>query len=365
MSINWPAKDSDEVLDYQVNWTSVAASDPIVSSTVAFEISAGCTIQSTTNTATAVTIWISGGVSGQTAAVRNQITTAAGRTYEEIIFLPIVGQPDTSEFVGPGELTTLQAVKAWLGLTVSLTPAQTNQIQRLIRSASIFLLNQMGRASFSPTTLTEVYDGGGNPFMVPRQWPIVGIISIETGGVTITDLAIGNPRANGYYLEPPPPGGAAQRINLYGHYFPIGRGNVTLTYRVGYVTSAAMTVPSFAPYTLTTPELWAEDEGVTLADGTALTKVSAAPMAGQYSVSGGVYTFNAAQVGALVVISYAYIPADIVQAATELVGERFKAKDRIGVNSQSLAGKESITYYQRSDMSSWMKSAIQPYKRVI
>lgn len=264
-------------------------------------------------------------------------------------------------------LTNIDAVKAWLGLT-TLNPAQEALIRRLINAASTFLLNQMGRASFTPTTLFEIYDGGGNLFMVPRQWPILGIVSIEFSGVSITTPATGNPKTSGYYLEPPPPGGAAQRITLYDYVFPIGRGNIALSYRVGYViTGEPYTVPANpGPYTVQTVEFWVGDEGVTLANGTALTKASGAPAAMQYAVDlSGVYTFNAAQAGAVVLISYAYIPADIVQAATELVGERFKAKERIGVNSQSLAGKESITYYQRSDMSAWMKSALQPYKRVI
>lgn len=266
-------------------------------------------------------------------------------------------------------LTNLAAVKAWLGLTgVAMTPADEALLIRLINSASTFLLNQMGRASFAPHDVVNVVDGGGNPFMVLREWPVLGVSAIDFAGVSITTPATGNPRRAGYYLEPPPPGGAAQRLNLYGHCFPIGRGNITVSYRVGYVSDAEPYVVPLAPgpYVVVTVEFWVADEGVTLQDGTPLTKVTGAPGPMQYSVDLlGVYTFNAAQAGAIVLISYAYIPADIVQAATELVGERFKAKSRIGVNSQSLAGKESITYYQRSDMSAWMTSALQPYKRVV
>jgi hypothetical protein len=68
------------------------------------------------------------------------------------------------------------------------------------------------------------------------------------------------------------------------------------------------TVPnSPGPYTITVAHAasFLADGGVT-SGGSALTKVSGAPAAGQYSVSAGVYTFNSAQALAAVSITYTW-----------------------------------------------------------
>jgi hypothetical protein len=71
-------KDTLEVLDYTFNWGNwLPAGDTIVS----FEIiSSDVTLDDDSNTGTTVTIWLSGGVSGEKPRVRCKITTAAGRT---------------------------------------------------------------------------------------------------------------------------------------------------------------------------------------------------------------------------------------------------------------------------------------------
>lgn len=51
---------------------------------------------------------------------------------------------------------------------------------------------------------------------------------------------------------------------------------------------------------------WSRDLGVENASGVPMTRVSAAPATGQYSVAAGVYTFAAADVGLLVFINYQY-----------------------------------------------------------
>lgn len=72
-------------------------------------------------------------------------------------------------------------------------------------------------------------------------------------------------------------------------------------------------IPGSGPYTITVTHsaAFVEDLGVTKG-GTPMVKVASAPAAGQYSVAAGVYTFNAADHGAAVVISYRYLidPAD-------------------------------------------------------
>lgn len=69
------------------------------------------------------------------------------------------------------------------------------------------------------------------------------------------------------------------------------------------------TVPAMSTYTVTVTQgaTFYLDLGVTLADGTPLTQVAASPGALEYSVSAaGVYTFNAAQASAGVLITYLY-----------------------------------------------------------
>jgi hypothetical protein len=48
------------------------------------------------------------------------------------------------------------------------------------------------------------------------------------------------------------------------------------------------------------------------------------------------YQFSAADVGASVLLSYSYVPSDIEDACVTMVGDRYKAKDRIGYVSKSL-----------------------------
>jgi len=61
---------------------------------------------------------------------------------------------------------------------------------------------------------------------------------------------------------------------------------------------------------------------------------------------------------------FADVPADVRQAVVELVGERYKHRDRIGLNSKSIGNGESISFLQR-DMSENVRSILQRYKSVV
>ena len=78
----WSSKDTDEVLDYHINWTArlTAESDSI--STSEWELDEGITKDSDAETSYTTTIWISGGTTGETYSITNRITTAVGRTYD-------------------------------------------------------------------------------------------------------------------------------------------------------------------------------------------------------------------------------------------------------------------------------------------
>jgi hypothetical protein len=60
---------------------------------------------------------------------------------------------------------------------------------------------------------------------------------------------------------------------------------------------------------------------------------------------------------------YAQIPNEIAQACIELVGLRYKEKDRIGIVSKGLAG-ETISFTQK-DFSEAVATVLRNYKKVI
>jgi hypothetical protein len=96
MSLSWPPKDPDEILDYDIDWTgrlyneaelllvaagqTVVPADTIATST--FTLPPGIVANSTSNTTTATKVWISGGTEGISYLVQNRIVTAGGRTMD-------------------------------------------------------------------------------------------------------------------------------------------------------------------------------------------------------------------------------------------------------------------------------------------
>lgn len=76
-------KDPDEVLDYVIDWTATLDGDTISTST--WTVPAGLTKDSSSNTTTAATIWLSGGTVNTDYAVLNRITTAGGRTLDKTL----------------------------------------------------------------------------------------------------------------------------------------------------------------------------------------------------------------------------------------------------------------------------------------
>jgi hypothetical protein len=119
--------------------------------------------------------------------------------------------------------------------------------------------------------------------------------------------------------------------------------NVAVTYQAGYTLPGVVsqTVPATpGPYTVTVSP-WFADQGVL-----GLTAVTGTPAAGQYSVLNGVYTFNAAQQGQTVVISYLYggVPFDLSQASTQLVAAKYRSRQWIEQLSQMQPGVGTTAY---------------------
>lgn len=103
MSLSWPAKDPDEILDYDIDWTSrlyspaeldlvdagqtVVPADIILTST--FTLPIGITANSSSNTTTTTKVWLAGGTDGQTYLILNRIVTSGGRTMDQTVKLKV------------------------------------------------------------------------------------------------------------------------------------------------------------------------------------------------------------------------------------------------------------------------------------
>lgn len=79
-------KDPQAVLDYTFDWSVWLGTDTIASKTLTVT---GATLNSSSNTTTAVTAWIAGGVAGYDVFVLCQIVTAGGRTDERTLRLKV------------------------------------------------------------------------------------------------------------------------------------------------------------------------------------------------------------------------------------------------------------------------------------
>ncbi|PYY21891.1 MAG: hypothetical protein DMG62_15930 [Acidobacteria bacterium] len=119
----------------------------------------------------------------------------------------------------------------------------------------------------------------------------------------------------------------------------------------------AQSVPAGSPYTITVTNSgqFVDDWGVRYsATGLPLTRVTSAPVQGQYSVSSGIYTFAAADASAAVLISYRYSSAAGVQLniRQQLMG--FAPAFQILLNEQ-YAGKQAnlLLYSCVAEKLSW------------
>lgn len=260
-------------------------------------------------------------------------------------------------------LTSLANIKQWLGINNDNSDAL---LTRMNRSCSAFVLNHLNRDSLSLTQYRDIYDGYGNCFMVLRHSPVFEVQAVSFNGTSIpqaTGDGFSSPYSNGWSLEPEYSVLGSGRLNLYGWVFPRGRGLVAVQCRAGYVAvDEPWTIPA-TPFQITVLNFWLGDVSVKSVDGATFTKVTSSPAAGQYSVADGVYTFNATDEETEILISYSYTPADIEQAVIEIVGERYRTMDRIGVLSKALGGQETVSFSQK-DMSSYVKSNLTPFVNV-
>lgn len=271
-----------------------------------------------------------------------------------------------------GDLTTLPHVKNWLSIPLD-NEESDSLLLRLIAAASLFVKNNISINGAGVGTYDELYDGNGQRFMLLRQWPVldVELIAMQSG-YNLVAKSVGNPRSNGWYLSTPAtPTAGCQTLYLWGYAFPLGRGTVNVVYTAGFKcvgeihhveSDGVISPPGTLP--IVTFNTWVQDFGVTDEDGVPFVKVDSTPAEDEYSVDeDGVYTFNVANIGDTVLVSYGYIPADLEQAVIQLVGEGLKYQDRIGVKSKTLGGQETISY-DNSFMTKSVDLLLSTYRRV-
>lgn len=269
--------------------------------------------------------------------------------------------------MSPNDLITLDVARNWLKLQTATDDAI---VGRLVSAASQLVLNTLVRPDLKSRSITERRDGPGlKTRLMLREWPVTSVSSLVVDGVSIPAAVPGTTVPVGWLLEPwdgyPP--GRLQAIDLAGYSFSRGSQNVIITYQAGYRVSDEAQVVTSARATVAAPfGPWVGDCGVKRAStGAAFTAVAGSPAANQYALGdvAGDYTFNAADEGVAVLVSYSYTPSDLVAAVMEIVGERYRYMARIGETSRSLAGQETAAFSQK-DLTDFVRMLLNPYKRV-
>ena len=91
LTLQNPLKDPSAVLDYAFDWTGwLAAGETITDHTITADT--GITVDTSTEDAGVVTVWLSGGTAGVNYKVACLITTSAGRTGERTIWIKVVNR---------------------------------------------------------------------------------------------------------------------------------------------------------------------------------------------------------------------------------------------------------------------------------
>lgn len=132
---SWPAKDPDEVADFDIVWT-LDDGDSIASSTWAFNVQAGLAKDSDSYSGSQTKIWLSGGTHGETGVLTNSIVTAAGRTFEESVTLAIVStyppQVLTPGYIIPTPATLKMAFPAFAAVPDATVQLWINQAATMV-----------------------------------------------------------------------------------------------------------------------------------------------------------------------------------------------------------------------------------------
>lgn len=260
-----------------------------------------------------------------------------------------------------GDLATIDSVKQWMNTNPAtpMGPGDDPLLQRLVTSVSTIIKSYISR-DVVMTNYIERYSGKGGRRMSLRNSPVYRIYSLSIGQFAPGLSADGV--VQGYMFDP------NGTVYMVGFNFDRGFQNVGVSYQAGYYQSDTVIIPG-TPYQVSSASLsrpWASGLAVTyMTSGLALTQALSAPLAGQYSLSqAGVYTFNTADSGASVGITYGYIPADISQACIELTAIRYRERKRIGEKSVSIGGGQTVSFDTKALPDS-VKMYLDSYRQVI
>jgi hypothetical protein len=258
-------------------------------------------------------------------------------------------------------LITVASLNEWLAVPggQAMPSTAASLLERLISAASAFATSYLQRP-IAPQTFTDVYNGKGNQRLTLRRGPVILVRSLTIGVTSVVARAA--VLQSGFFFD-------ESSVYVDGFWFCRGQQNIIVTYDAGYQTTFATTVPS--GLTIDVGDLarpWNSDRGVAYASGVALTLVTGAPATGQYSLGtdpqgNTLYTFAAGDSGASIVITYGFTPEDVAQALIELVGERFRSRDRIGLVSKAL--EQQTTSFSQKDMNAGIKTMLQQYRNYV
>ena len=218
----------------------------------------------------------------------------------------------------------------WLGRAISQVSAIVSRYCNRVFLPELLLETQYIEQDAYPNQTP----GGIAPLQLSR-WPILSLVSVAQVTAINTRQAL----VQGTDFAVDFDKGQLIRLNPFTGVAMVWEALPTIIeYGAGYGAVAAenQTVPATpGPYTVTVNNAatFSFDGGVTYANGTAFTAVTGTPAnAGEYSVAmaTGIYSFNAADQGASIIIDYGYsdIPDDLIDAVLRVVTQRFKQKDR-------------------------------------
>lgn len=269
------------------------------------------------------------------------------------------------------DLTTLARVKSYMAITgTDLDEKLGLFISRVSSSALAF----MNRDTLNINQYSEILDGTGNAKIMLPQWPVLSVSSVAINTMVVP-ASENPPIGAGFFWDrydgfPP---GSPGRLLASGWAFTRGNGNIAVSYTAGYgALNEAWVIPASHVTPLQKFGIISGDAGVTYADGTALEAVSSSPLQGQYippdplagAAATDYYTFSAADEGASVLISYSIIPTAIEGAVCQWVAEQWAYKDRVGLQSKTLGGQETITYIVGA-MPTYCKQVLSSFKNVV
>jgi hypothetical protein len=296
-----------------------------------------------------------------------------------------------------GDLTTPQRFVQWYG---NNSNASAPVISQLVSSMSRLILTKLSRSRLYSQQFVRTFNGQGTSQLQLPDYPATSITQIQMGSVivnpaplpAIVNNVVSQSTAGMYGYRFIPwsgnlPGEPALIEFVNGMFWP-GYQNIKVTYDAGYLISNELwTVPTTTSdgqvmdqVTVFQPlGIWCRDNGiVNTTTGMTMTPVTGAPAPGQYQVgpdsTPGLYTFNDTdvQAGLNISISYSFVPADLEEAANQMVAERYLYRDRVGIDSKVLGGQETIRYsrggyrYQMfPDLPPEVDALISPYVSVI